>query len=220
MRLRKKDMGGAATVLGLGEMLMGVEADIDLRILIPAVENSVSGASFRPGDVITARNGLAVEIDNTDAEGRLILSDALTLACEDPPDLLIDMATLTGSARVALGPSIAPFYTDDDLLAEAFVKSAGAVADPVWRLPLYREYFSYLDSGPADFANSGDTPFAGSIVAALFLDKFVPSHIRWMHFDIYAWTPRPRPGRPQGGESHGARALFHMLKQGDIAKAG
>jgi len=212
MLLMKKDMGGAANVLGLARMIMAAKLKIRLRVLIPAVENSIDGNAFRPGDVMTSRKGLTVEIGNTDAEGRLILADALALADEEKPDLLVDMATLTGAARVALGPDLPPFFTDDDALAADLEKYARAENDPLWRMPLWRPYFSLFESKIADFNNSSESAFAGSITAALFLKRFVESAKSYVHFDIYGWTPSPKPGRPKGGEAQGMRALFQLIR--------
>ena len=212
MALMKKDMGGAATVLGLAQMIMDAKLKVRLRVLIPAVENAISGNAFRPGDVLRSRKGITVEIGNTDAEGRLILGDALALADEESPDLLIDLATLTGAARVALGPDLPPFYTDDDALAEAIAKAGMAENDPVWRLPLWRPYMRLFESSVADMNNAGDSGFAGSITAALFLRRFVEKAKSHVHFDVFAWTPAPRPGRPKGGEAQAMRALFRVIR--------
>ncbi|MFK7942100.1 MAG: M17 family metallopeptidase [Paracoccaceae bacterium] len=212
MGLMKKDMGGAATVLGLAHMIMGLNLPICLRVLIPAVENSVSDPSFRPGDVLTSRLGKTVEVNNTDAEGRLVLADALALAVEDSPDLLIDMATLTGAARVALGPDVVPFYTDDDDLADDLARAATKVADPMWRMPLWPGYERDIEPDIADLDNAPKGGMAGSITAALFLKRFV-GEIPWVHFDIYGWTPATRPGRPKGGECQAARAILHVLEE-------
>ncbi|MEL7488582.1 MAG: leucyl aminopeptidase family protein, partial [Pseudomonadota bacterium] len=201
MSLMKKDMGGAAHVLGLAQMIMDAALPLRLRVLIPAVENAISGDAFRPGDILRSRKGLTVEIGNTDAEGRLILSDALALAAEESPDLLISMATLTGAARVAVGPEIAPFYTDNDDLAAAISRFGTDEADPVWRMPLWKNYQSMLSSTTADMNNISSTSFAGSITAALFLKRFAPPSDQWAHFDIYAWRPAAAPGRPVGGEA-------------------
>ena len=214
MGLMKKDMGGAATVLGLAQMIMAEGLDITLRVLIPAVENAVSGAAFRPGDIFTARNGKTVEINNTDAEGRLVLADALALANEAPADLTISMATLTGAARVAVGPDIAPFFTDDDGLAADLATAAEQVADPVWRLPFHPAYEPLIEPGIADLDNAPSGGMAGAITAALFLRRFVPDVPRYAHFDIYAWSQSNAPGRPKGGLGQGARAIFHMLSDG------
>jgi leucyl aminopeptidase len=213
MLLMKKDMGGAANALGLAEMILASRLPVRLRVLIPAVENAISGAAFRPGDVLASRKGLTVEIGNTDAEGRLVLADALTLAAEEEPDLLIDLATLTGAARVALGPEVVPFYTHDERLAAELGRFATDVADPMWRLPLWAPYQSILDSKIADINNAGSAPFAGSITAALFLSRFVPAAIPWIHADIYAWNPSTKPGRPEGGEAQAIRALFALIAE-------
>ncbi len=209
MALMKKDMGGAATVLGLARMIMGLGLPIRLRVLIPAVENSVSGESFRPGDILTSRKGLTVEINNTDAEGRLVLADALALADEEETDLIVSMATLTGAARVAVGPDLAPFYTDDDGLAGALADAAAQVADPVWRMPFWDPYEKDIEPGIADLDNAPKGGMAGSITAALFLRRFVEQ--RYLHFDIYGWNPASQPARPKGGIGQGARALLDAL---------
>lgn len=216
MALMKKDMGGAATVLGLAQMIMSAKLKVRLRVLIPAVENSIAGNAFRPGDVLRSRKGITVEIGNTDAEGRLVLGDALALADEERPDLLVDMATLTGAARVALGPDLPPFYTDDDGLAEAIASAGRDVYDPVWRLPFWQPYNRLFESAVADMNNSGDSGFAGSITAALFLKRFVEKAKAYVHFDIYGWTPMPRPGHPKGGEAQAMRALFEVIRQRTI----
>ena len=213
MLLMKKDMGGAANVLGLAQMIMGAKLPVRLRVLIPAVENAISGNAFRPGDVLRSRKGLSVEIGNTDAEGRLVLADALALADEDAPDLLIDMATLTGAARVALGPDIAPFYTDDDDAAKELMEAAERENDPVWRMPFWKPYYRLIDSSIGDINNAGEGGFGGSITAALFLKRFVERARSYVHFDIYAWTPTPRPARPKGGEAQAMRALFTMIRE-------
>jgi leucyl aminopeptidase len=213
MRLMKKDMGGAAHALGLARMIMGSGLPVRLRVLIAAVENAVSGNAFRPGDVIRSRKGLTIEIDNTDAEGRLILCDALTDGAAANPDLMIDFATLTGAARVAMGPEVPAFFSNDDDVALELMTAAKAEHDPIWRLPLHKPYRQMLDSKVADIVNSASTPFAGSITAALFLQEFVPDHIPWVHFDLMAWNIRSQPGRPEGGEAMGLRAVFHYLQQ-------
>lgn len=214
MLLMKKDMGGAANVLGLASLIMDARLPVRLRVLIPAVENAVSGNSFRPGDILPSRKGLTIEIGNTDAEGRLVLADALTLADEEEPDLLIDMATLTGAARVALGPDLPPFYTGDEALAGEISAHAVKVNDPLWRLPLWQPYMKYLDSKCADMNNVNQSGggFAGSVTAALFLSRFVAKAKAWAHFDIFAWTPIDRPGKPYGGEAQAIRALFSLLE--------
>jgi leucyl aminopeptidase len=213
MLIMKKDMGGAATVLALAHMIMGAGLRVALRVLIPAVENSVAGDAFRPLDVYPSRKGLSVEIGNTDAEGRLILADALALADEESPDLLIDMGTLTGAARVALGPELPPYYTDDERLAAEVARHAAAENDPLWRLPLWRRYDQNIDSKVADVNNVASGGMAGSIICALFLKRFVSAATTWLHFDIYAWTPSAKPGRPEGGECQAARALYALLAE-------
>jgi leucyl aminopeptidase len=211
MGLMKKDMGGAANVLGLAHMIMDSGLPLRLRVLIPAVENAVAGNAFRPGDILTARDGQTIEINNTDAEGRLVLADALALAAEDDPDLIVSMATLTGAARVAVGADIAPFYTDDEELAAALARSALAVADPVWRLPFHAPYEKLIEPGIADLDNAPKGGFAGSITAALFLRRFAAEARTYAHFDIYAWSASDAPGRPKGGLGQGSRALFETL---------
>ena len=206
----KKDMGGAATALALAHMIMSRRLNVRLRVIIPAVENSISGTSFRPRDVYTSRKGISVEIGNTDAEGRLILADALTLADEDKPELIFDFATLTGAARVALGPDVPPFFTDDDALASELTRFGAAENDPVWRMPLWRPYESMLDSKVADLNNVATGGQGGAITAALFLRRFVSAQ-SWIHLDIFAWTPAAKPGRPEGAECQSARALYAML---------
>ncbi|MDR1827901.1 MAG: leucyl aminopeptidase family protein [Methylobacteriaceae bacterium] len=213
MQLMKKDMGGAAAALAAADMIMSAELPVRLKVVIPVVENSVSGNSFRPGDVIKSRKGLTVEIGNTDAEGRLILADALAFADEEQPDLLIDFATLTGAARVALGPDLPPFYTRDAALADQIQKIGMEIHDPVWRMPLWAPYNSYIDGEIADVNNSSNAPYAGSVTAALFLQRFVEPSTRWVHFDIFAWTPYSRPGRPKGGEVQAARLVYTLLKR-------
>lgn len=210
MQIMKKDMGGAASVLALAHMVMDRKLKVNLRVLIPAVENSIAGDAFRPLDVYPSRKGLSVEIGNTDAEGRLILADALALASEETPELLIDMGTLTGAARTALGPDLPPFYTDDEALAAEVTRCAQSENDPVWRLPLWQRYDAMLDSKTADLNNIANNAFAGSIICALFLKRFVVAKA-WLHFDIYAWVPNARPGRPEGGECQVARALYALL---------
>ncbi len=212
MVLMKKDMGGSAHVLALSRMIMSAGLNVRLRAIIPAVENSVSGNAFRPGDILKSRKGLSVEIGNTDAEGRLILADALALGAEEEPDLMISLATLTGAARVALGPDLAPFYCDDEELVAELEASAKHVVDPVWRMPLWRAYDAMLSSTIADVNHIASGSFAGSVTAALFLQRFVPEGGRWMHFDIFAWRPKAAPGRPIGGEAQAIRALFDMLE--------
>ncbi|WP_407176986.1 leucyl aminopeptidase family protein [Bradyrhizobium sp. STM 3562] len=211
MLLMKKDMGGAANVLALAQMVMDAKLKVRLRVLIPAVENAVAGNAFRPLDIFRSRKGLSVEIGNTDAEGRLILADALAYADEEKPDLLIDMGTLTGAARVALGPDLPPFYTQDDALAEDVGRCAREENDPLWRMPLWGPYDSWLDAKVADVTNAPSGGFAGSITCALFLQRFVEHAKSWLHFDIFAWTPQAKPARPEGGECQAARAVFRLL---------
>jgi leucyl aminopeptidase len=213
MLLMKKDMGGAAAALALALMVMDAKLKVSLRVLIPAVENSISDEAFRPGDIYKSRKGITVEIGNTDAEGRLVLADALALADEEAPELMIDFATLTGAARVALGPELPPAYTDDDKFAEEFARHARAENDPVWRMPLWKPYAAMLDSKIADINNAGSSGLAGSITAALFLQRFVERAKCWMHLDIFAWNPSPKPGRPEGGEAMTVRALYALLKE-------
>ncbi len=208
----KKDMGGAATALALAQMIMDGGLKVRLRVLVPAVENSISGASFRPRDVFVSRKGISVEIGNTDAEGRLILADALSLADEEKPALIIDFATLTGAARVALGPDVPPFFTDDDAVADNLMRFGKSEQDALWRLPLWSPYESMLESKVADTNNVGSTGQAGAITAALFMRKFVTAS-SWLHFDVFAWTPAAKPGRPEGGELQAARALYAMFKE-------
>ncbi|MCY4304637.1 MAG: leucyl aminopeptidase family protein [Aestuariivita sp.] len=211
MNLMKKDMSGAATVLGLAKMIMHLGLAIRLRVLIPAVENSISGNSFRPQDILTSRKGITVEVNNTDAEGRLILADALTLADDETPDLLISMATLTGSARVAVGPDIAPFFCDNDQDALIITEAGARVADPVWRMPFHTPYEEMIEPITADLDNAPSGSFAGSITAALFLRRFVTNTPRFIHFDIFGWQPKSAPGQPEGGVGQGARALLEAL---------
>jgi leucyl aminopeptidase len=211
MLLMKKDMGGAANVLALAQMVMDAKLKVRLRVLIPAVENAVAGNAFRPLDIFTSRKGITVEIGNTDAEGRLILADALAWADEEKPDLLIDMGTLTGAARVALGPDLPPFYTRDETLAADVARYAASENDPLWRMPLWAPYDSWLDSKTATITNAPSGGFAGSITCALFLQRFVEHARSWVHFDIFAWTPSSKPARPEGGECQAARALYKLL---------
>jgi len=212
MGLMKKDMGGAATAMGLAQAIMALGLPLRLRLLVPAVENSVSANAFRPQDILTARNGLSVEINNTDAEGRLVLADSLALACEEETDLLISMATLTGAARVAVGPDIAPFYTGDEALAAALAAAGAEAADPVWRMPFHAPYEAMIEPGIADLDNAPRGGFAGSITAALFLRRFA-GDARYAHFDIYGWQPADAPARPKGGLGQGARAILGALPQ-------
>jgi len=212
MATMKKDMGGAAVMLAVADMVMGAKLNLRLRLLIPAAENSVSGSAFRPSDVIKSRKGLTVEIGNTDAEGRLILADALAEADSESPELLVDVATLTGAARAATGMELPPFFTDDEQLSADLMSAGTAQQDPLWRLPLWRGYESSLGSSVADLNNNPDYPYAGAITAALFLNRFVTRAKAWAHLDIPAWSDRPRPGRRKGGEANSARALYAMLK--------
>ncbi|TRL35052.1 leucyl aminopeptidase family protein [Rhizobium straminoryzae] len=211
MLLMKKDMGGAANVLALALMIMDAGLDLDLRVLVPAVENSISASAFRPGDIYRSRKGLTVQIDNTDAEGRLVLADALAYADEETPDLMIDMATLTGAARVALGPDVPPFFTDDEDLALALAAASRAESDPIWRLPLFKGYEKDLRTRVADLTNAPSGGMAGSITAALFLKRFVANAKSWAHFDIYAWSPAEKPQTPVGGEAQAIRALYRHI---------
>ncbi len=213
MLIMKKDMGGAANVLALAQMVMGAKLKVRLRVLIPAVENAVAGNAFRPLDIFPSRKGITVEIGNTDAEGRLILADALALADEEKPDLLVDLGTLTGAARVALGPDLPPFYTNDETLALDVARCAREENDPLWRLPLWPPYDSWLDSKVADVNNAPSGTFAGSITCALFLQRFVENAKSWLHVDIFGWTPQARPGRPEGGECQAARAIYQLLDE-------
>ncbi|MEN0097742.1 MAG: leucyl aminopeptidase family protein [Brucella pseudogrignonensis] len=218
MLLMKKDMGGAANVLGLASIIMNAKLPVRLRVLIPAVENSIAGNAFRPSDILQSRKGLSVEIGNTDAEGRLVLADALTLADEEEPELIVDMATLTGAARVALGPDLPPFYTHDDALAAAIAEKADETADPLWRMPLWAPYAQKLSSRVADINNVTTDGFAGSVTAALFLSRFVEKAKSWAHFDIYGWVPVEKPASPVGGEAQAIRALYALLKHKYPAK--
>lgn len=208
----KKDMGGAATVLAIASMVMGAKLDVRLRVLVPAAENSVSGNAYRPSDVFPSRKGLTVEIGNTDAEGRLVLADALTEADGEKPDLLIDIATLTGAARTATGFELPPFFTDDETLAVELMEHAAMENDPMWRLPLWRGYESTLNSTVADLTNNPSYGYAGAITAALFLNRFVGNATSWVHLDIAAWIDRPKPGRRVGAEVNSARAVYSLLK--------
>ena len=213
MLTMKKDMGGAACALAIAGMVIGAKLDLRLRVLIPAVENSVSGTAMRPGDVFKSRKGLTVEIGNTDAEGRLILADALAEACVEKPELLIDIATLTGAARAATGMELPPFFTDDEKRAADLMRLGTQVQDPLWRLPLWRGYEDTLTSRVADLNNNPAYNYAGAITAALFLNRFVENSLAWVHLDIPAWIDRPRPGRPVGGEANAARAVYALLKE-------
>ncbi len=213
MALMKKDMGGAACALAVAQLVMDAALPVRLRLLIPAVENSVAGNAFRPGDVLRTRSGVTVEVTNTDAEGRLVLADALALADEERPDLIIDLATLTGAARVALGPELPALYASDDRLAADLATAGRQTADPVWPMPLHVGYEDELSSRVADVVNAPSSPFAGSIVAALFLRRFVAETTPWIHLDLYAWNGKDRPGRPVGGEAQTVRALYAFLRQ-------
>lgn len=213
MLIMKKDMGGAANVLALAQMVMAAKLKVRLRVLIPAVENSVAGNAFRPLDIFPSRKGPTVEIGNTDAEGRLVLADALALADEEKPDLLIDLGTLTGAARVALGPDLPPFYTNDEALAADVARCARQENDPLWRMPLWPAYDKWLDSKVADINNAPSNGFAGSITCALFLQRFVETAKGWLHVDIYGWTPTAKPARPEGGECQAARAIYKLLSE-------
>ncbi len=213
MLIMKKDMGGAANVLALARMVMDAKLKVRLRVLIPAVENAVAGNAFRPLDVFTSRKGITVEIGNTDAEGRLVLADALALADEEKPDLLIDLGTLTGAARVALGPDLPPFYTNDETLAADVARCAVKENDPLWRMPLWPPYDAWLDSKTATITNAPSGGFAGSITCALFLQRFVEHAGSWLHVDIYGWTPSAKPARPEGGECQAARAIYKVLSE-------
>jgi len=207
----KKDMGGAAHAIALAELVMARKLPLRITLLVPAVENAVGPDAFRPGEVIATRTGVSVEIDNTDAEGRVILGDALAYAGEQSPDLLLDFATLTGAARIALGPDLPALFSNDDALAQAWLEAGMRVRDPLWRMPLWRPYLRYLTSKVADMANAG-SKMAGSVTAALYLERFVPGKLPWAHLDTYAWNDSDRPGRPAGGEALGLRAAYDMLK--------
>lgn len=210
MRIMKKDMGGAAHALALAEMVMAAHLPVRLHMLIAAAENSISGNAFRPGDVIKSRKGITVEIDNTDAEGRLVLADALSKAIEDKPEFIVDFATLTGAARTALGPDLPAMFSNQDDVADNLLSASKAVHDPLWRMPLWAPYSEMLDSDIADTANSGGS-FAGAVTAALFMQKFIPDDTPWVHLDTFAWRPTSKPGRPKGGEALGLRAVFRYL---------
>ncbi|UPT63981.1 MAG: leucyl aminopeptidase family protein [Hyphomonadaceae bacterium JAD_PAG50586_4] len=211
MRMMKKDMGGAAHALALAQIVMEAKLNVRLDLFLPVVENAISADAFRPGDVIKSRKGLTVEIDNTDAEGRLILADALARACEDKPALLLDFATLTGAARTALGPDIPPFFANDEALASEYAQASLETSDPIWRMPLWDAYDGDMDSGIADLKNTGDGAFAGAIFGALFLRKFVNAPA-WAHFDVFAWAPKEKPARPAGGEAQALRASWRVIK--------
>ena len=210
MRLMKKDMGGAAHALALAELIMAAHLPVRMHMIVAAAENSIAGNAMRPGDIIKSRKGITVEVDNTDAEGRLVLADALTKAIEDKPELIVDFATLTGAARVALGPDLPAMFSNDDDTANGLLTASKTVVDPVWRMPLWAPYMEMLDSDIADTSNSGGA-FAGAVTAALFLQKFVPDDVPWVHLDTFAWRPTNKPGRPKGGEALGLRAVFGYL---------
>jgi leucyl aminopeptidase len=211
MRWMKKDMGGAAHAIALAGLIMQAKLPVRLTLLVPAVENAISGSAYRPGEVITTRAGVTVEVDNTDAEGRLVLCDAIAYAVEDKPDLIVDFATLTGAARVGLGPDLPALFTNRDDLAAQAQQVAEREQDPLWRMPLWAPYLSFLDSRVADTVNAGASRMAGAITAALFLQRFVPETTAWMHLDTYAWNDADRPGRPAGGEAQGLRTLFALI---------
>ncbi|HEY0503944.1 MAG TPA: leucyl aminopeptidase family protein [Lysobacter sp.] len=212
MRNMKKDMGGAAHAIALAELVMARKLPLRITLLVPAVENAVGPNAFRPGEVIATRQGLSVEIDNTDAEGRVVLCDALTYAVEQTPALLIDFATLTGAARIALGPDLPALYSNDEAVAQQWLAAGMELRDPLWRMPLWRPYLRYLASGVADIANGGPSKMAGSITAAVYLDRFVPPTQKWAHLDVYSWNDADRPGRPAGGEAQGLRGAYALLK--------
>jgi leucyl aminopeptidase len=212
MRWMKKDMGGAAHAIALAALVLEAKLPVRLTLLVPAVENSIAGNAYRPGEIIRTRAGLAVEVDNTDAEGRLVLCDALAYASEQKPDLILDFATLTGAARVALGPDLPALFANRDDIAEALLRASRETRDPLWRLPLWRPYLAMLDSHVADLANAGASRHAGAITAALYLERFVPEAQRWCHLDVYAWNDGDRPGKPRGGEAQGLRAYFAFLR--------
>ena len=212
MRLMKKDMGGAAHALALAELIMAAHLPVRLHMLVAAAENSIAGNAMRPGDIVKSRKGISVEIDNTDAEGRLVLADALTKAIQDEAALIIDFATLTGAARVALGPDLPAMFSNDESVANGILEAAKAASDPLWRMPLWAPYMEMLDSDIADTSNSGGA-FAGAVTAALFLQKFVPDDVPWVHLDTFAWRPTSKPGRPKGGEALGLRAVFRYLTE-------
>jgi leucyl aminopeptidase len=213
MRWMKKDMGGAAHAIALASLILAERLPVRLTLVVPAVENAVSADAFRPGEVIRTRAGHTVEIDNTDAEGRLVLCDALAWASEQKPDLIIDFATLTGAARIALGPDLPALFSNRDDIAEALLAAGRATQDPLWRMPLWRPYLAMLDSHIADIANSGASRHAGAVTAALYLERFVPESIAWTHLDVYSWNDTDKPGRPRGGDAQGLRAHFEFLRQ-------
>lgn len=212
MRNMKKDMGGAAHALGLARLVMDRRLPVRLTVLVAAVDNAIDGNAYRPGDIIATRKGLSVEIDNTDAEGRIVMCDAITYAAEQSPELLLDFATLTGAARIALGPELPALYCNDEALAADYLDAAARSADPLWRMPLWAPYLAYLKSPVADMANSGASRMAGSITAALYLQRFVPAELPWAHSDVFAWSESDRPGHPAGGDAQGLRAAYTLLK--------
>jgi leucyl aminopeptidase len=212
MRNMKKDMGGAAHAIALAELVMSRGLPLRITLLVPAVENAIGPNAFRPGEVVATRAGISVEIDNTDAEGRVVLCDALTYAAEQQPELLLDFATLTGAARIALGPDLPALYANDEAVAGAWLDAGAQLRDPLWRMPLWRPYWRYLGSSVADIANGGPSKMAGSITAALYLERFVPPQQKWAHLDVYAWNDSDRAGKPAGGEAQGLRAAYAMLK--------
>jgi leucyl aminopeptidase len=212
MRNMKKDMGGAAHALGLAQLVMALKLPVRLQLLVPAVENAIGPDAFRPGEVLATRQGLSVEVDNTDAEGRLVLCDALTYAAEGKPGLIIDFATLTGAARIALGPDLPALFANDETLAADYLAAGVRARDPLWRMPLWRPYLSYLKSNIADIANSGGSRMAGCITAAVYLERFIPEGQAWAHVDVYSWNDSERPGKPAGGEAQGLRAAWQLLK--------
>jgi len=213
MRWMKKDMGGAAHAIALADLVLDAKLPVRLTLLVPAVENSIAGNAYRPGEVITTRAGITVEVDNTDAEGRLVLCDAIAYAAEQKPDLILDFATLTGAARVALGPDLPALFANRDDIAEALLAAARENNDPLWRLPLWRPYLAMLDSYVADLANAGASRHAGAITGALYLERFVPEAQPWCHLDVYSWNDGEKPGKPRGGEAQGLRAYFEFLKR-------
>jgi leucyl aminopeptidase len=212
MRHMKKDMGGGAHALGLARLIMALKLPVRLHMLVPAVENAIAGNAYRPGEVVATRKGLNIEIGNTDAEGRVVLSDALALACESKPEIVIDFATLTGAARVALGPELPALFTNRDEWAGRLINASQEQQDPLWRMPLWQNYNDMIKSSIADIVNTGG-PQAGSVTAALFLEHFVPTEQAWMHIDLFAWNPKAKPGRPEGGEAQTLRAVMAMLEE-------
>lgn len=206
-------MGGAAHAIALASLVLQAKLPVRLTLLVPAVENSIAANAYRPGEVIRTRGGLTVEVDNTDAEGRLVLCDALAYAGEQKPDMILDFATLTGAARVALGPDLPALFANRDDVADALLAAARETSDPLWRLPLWRPYLALLDSYIADFTNAGGSRHAGAITAALYLERFVPEAVSWCHLDVYSWNDGEKPGRPRGGEAQGLRAYFAMLRK-------